>query len=80
MRLGQRAITRAMVIDSIDSYEIIESRTEAPRLPSYLVRAESGVDIIHILFAADTTNRNVRIVTAYRPDPDDWREDFRTRR
>jgi hypothetical protein len=33
-----------------------------------------------VLFAADVDGDNVRVVTAYRPDLNDWFEDLKTRR
>jgi len=34
----------------------------------------------HKLFATDVDRENVRIVTAYRPTPDEWDNDGKTRR
>ena len=59
---------------------IVESYPEDKYLPSYLVRAESGGDIFHVLFAVDVDGDNIRIVTAYRPNPDDWESDLRSRK
>lgn len=33
-----------------------------------------------VLFATDVERDNVRIVTAYRPNPEEWEPDLRTRR
>jgi hypothetical protein len=34
-----------------------------------------------VLFAIDAEGDNVRVITAYRPDPDEWEPpDFRSRR
>jgi hypothetical protein len=49
-------------------------------LPSYLVRAAAGSGTCHVLFAADVDGDNVRVVTTYRPNLDDWEEDLKTRR
>jgi hypothetical protein len=46
-------------------------------LPSYLVIA---ADSFHILFAVDVAEDNLRVVTAYRPDPGEWEKDLKTRR
>jgi hypothetical protein len=32
------------------------------------------------LFAVDVEGNNVRVVTAYRPDPGEWGPDLKTRR
>ncbi len=80
MRLKGRFISRQAIIESYLDYEIIEQYPEDKYLPSYLLRSEYRKDIFHILYAADVEGDNVRIVTAYRPDPEEWDEGFRNRR
>jgi len=48
--------------------------------PSYLVLATHHEEGFHILSATNVEGINVRIVTAYRPSPDEWESDGRTRR
>ena len=71
---------REFILDAVDSYEIVESYPGDKYLPSYLVLARRPGDAIHVLFAADLEGNNVRVVTAYRPSPDEWDDDLRTRR
>ena len=80
MRLKGRSISRQMVLESLASYEIIEPYPHDKYLPSYLVRAQHEDQILHILFAVDLKETNVRVVTAYRPDPFEWNQNFRIRR
>lgn len=80
MRLKGRSISRHTILNAVNSYEIIESYPEDKYLPSYLIHASYENQILHTLFATDTENQNVRIVTAYFPDPDEWEADFKTRR
>ncbi len=80
MRLGERAITRAMVLQATESYEIIESYPESRVLPSYLLLGRAGSEPLHVVVAVDEEGNTVRIVTAYRPDPDQWEPDLKTRR
>ena len=80
MRLRNRFIPRSAILDSVESYELIESYPDDKYLPSYLVLAEHEGTTFHIRFAADVPDGNVRIVTAYRPNPEEWTEDFRKRR
>jgi hypothetical protein len=77
MRLERRHITRDDILAAVDSYTIIESYPEDKYLPSYLVLATAN---FHVLFAVDVAEDNVRVVTAYRPDPDQWELDLRKRR
>lgn len=80
MRLRTRSIPRAWVLDSVNTYEVIESYPNDKYLPSYLVRAQAEGVVFHVLFATDVDAENVRIVTAYKPDPAEWVEDKRRRR
>lgn len=70
-------MTRDEILSAADTYEIVESYPEDKYLPSYLVLAESR---FHVQFATDVEGDNVRIVTAYRPDPGEWESDLKTRR
>jgi len=79
MRLKERMINRDMVLQSIDFYEIIESYPDDRYLPSYLVYTRISSTVLHILFAVDTKNDNVRVITAYFPDPDQWDEIMKRR-
>jgi hypothetical protein len=56
---------------------MVESYPEDKYLPSYLVLAGSR---FHILFATDVEGDNVRVVTIYVPDSDEWNSDLKTRR
>ena len=80
MRLKGRFIMRQAILLSHERYEIIEENPKDKYLPSYLVYSEYGGDIFHILFAVDLEGENVRVVTAYRPDPEEWEEGFKVRR
>ncbi len=80
MRLRGRFIERTSILDAVDAFEIVESYPDDKYLPSYLVHGLSGGTVFHVLFAVDVADDSVRIVTAYRPDPRDWKEDLKTRR
>jgi hypothetical protein len=80
MRLRGRFISRRAIVDSLSEYEIIEEYPEDKYLPSYLLRSEHQGDVFHILCAADVKGGNVRIVTAYRPDPERWDATLRKRK
>ncbi len=80
MRLAGRHISREDVFGAADTYELIESYPDDKDLPSYLVLATAAQDAFHVLFAVDVEGDNVRVVTVYRPSPNDWESDLRTRR
>jgi hypothetical protein len=80
MRLHGRHLTRQDILAAVSTYEIIEAYPEDKYLPSYLVLAENYGVGFHVLFATDIENDNIRVVTAYRPDLEEWEPDLRTRR
>jgi hypothetical protein len=80
MRLPGRFISRQAILDAVDTYEIIESYPEDKYLPSYLVYATGEHEVFHVLFAVDVPAEQVRVITAYRPDPEAWESDQKTRR
>ncbi len=80
MRMKDRSISREIILASESAYEIIESYPDDKYLPSYLVFARSQGSVFHVLFAVDVTDDNVRVVTAYAPDPGQWSSDLKTRR
>jgi len=80
MRLKGRFISREAILDSLDTYEIIESYPRDKYMPSYLVYAVPHDEVIHIQIAADAKDDTVRIVTAYKPTLDKWEEGFKIRR
>ena len=80
LRLKGRFVSREDILNAVDSYELVEAYPGDKYLPSYLVLARRPGDPIHVLFAADVEGDNVRVVTAYRPSPDEWADDLKTRR
>ena len=80
LRLRGRFVPRQTILDAVDSYQIVESYPDDKYLPSYLVLGRSAGDAIHVLFATDIRADNVRVVTAYRPTPNEWEDDLTTRR
>lgn len=80
MRLLERSIPRSWILSSVDHYELIESYPEDKYMPSNLVWSKIDDVIFHILFGVDKEAHNVRIVTAYTPDPKEWVSDMKKRR
>jgi hypothetical protein len=80
MRLKGRFISRDYILQSIDTYKVIEEYPEDKYLPSYLIYAKYKGTIMHIHIATDFKNNNVRIITIYRPTLDKWENDYKTRR
>ena len=77
MRLAGRYITRDDILSTVNSYDMFESYPEDKYLPSYLILAGSR---FHVLFATGVEGDNIRVITTYVPDPDEWNADLKTRR
>jgi len=80
MRLMKRSISRTLILDSVDNFVLIESYPEDKYLPSYLIWSTIQDIVFHIVFAVDVNEGNVRVVTAYKPDPDRWMDNMKRRR
>ncbi len=80
MRLAGRFIPREAILAAVDTYELVEAYPDDKYLPSYLLLARHEEEAFHVLFAVDVEGDNVRVVTSYRPDPDEWQPDLKTRR
>ncbi len=80
MRVRDRSVTRLFLVQFAPTYEIVASNPDGTRLPSYLVLARQGASAFHILFATDVAGGNVRVVTAYAPDPREWDAALKQRR
>ena len=80
MRLQQRGLTAGMLRSAMATLEIIEAYPQDKYLPSYLLRGESDRCVFHAHMAADVEGGNIRVVTLYTPDPDEWDEGLRFRR
>jgi hypothetical protein len=80
VRLKGRFIPRKAIVESYEHYEIIEKYPEDKYLPSYLVYSEFAGNVFHILFAVDVPGDNVRVITVYRPNYNEWEKDLKSRR
>ena len=80
MRLQQRGLTAGMIRNAMATLEILEAYPQDKYLPSFLVRGEFEARVFHAQIATDSDGDNIRIVTMYAPDPDEWDEELRHRR
>ncbi len=80
IRLESRFIPRESVLGAVETLELVEAYPDDKYLPSYLVLGRVGAAALHVLVAVDVRGDNIRIVTAYRPDPGDWHDDLKSRR
>jgi hypothetical protein len=79
MRMKSRSIPRDIVKFSVNNFEIIESYPEDKYFPGYLVYSRYNEQIFHIVIAVDFKSENIRIITAYYPDPSKWDSEMKRR-
>ena len=81
MRLRQRSIPRSWILDTVENYILIESYPEDKYLPVTLLGRDMAMKYF-IFFSAWIQKRrmlNVRIITAYLPDPCEWTDNLQER-
>jgi hypothetical protein len=80
IRMTGRSISLEKIMEAASTYEIIECYPEDKYFPSYLVYACCGQRVLHVLFGADVPNRNVRLITVYDPEENEWDGDLKRRK
>jgi hypothetical protein len=75
-----RSISEADVEIAIDRGTTIESYPDDTPFPSYLVLEFINGDPIHVVYATDESTNIFYVITAYRPDPAIWLNNFSTRK
>jgi Domain of unknown function (DUF4258) len=75
-----RSISEADVEIVIDSGTTIESYPDDTPFASYLVLEFINGDPIHVVYAIDESTNIFYVITAYRPDPAIWLNNFSTRK
>lgn len=75
-----RAISPDVVERVVAAGEIVASYPDDTPYPSMLVLGFDEGRPVHVVVARDGGTALCHIVTVYRPDPDVWGDDFKTRR
>lgn len=78
-KLRFRRIKAADVEEAVKSGNIIEDYPNDPRGASCLILGQVGARPLHILFAR-LEAEEILVVTAYEPNPEEWAEDWQTRK
>ncbi len=78
-RLVERGISIADIMTGIETGEIIKQYEDDRPLPSCLILGHlMNNRCIHIVASND--EEYIYLITAYYPDPEQWEDDFRTRK
>ena len=80
MHLQQRSLNSELLLQGMDSMEIIEAYPDDKYLPSFLLRWEYEGRVLHAQVATDIEGNNIRVVTIYAPAVGEWISEFRVRR
>ena len=78
--MKQRSVGSDAITEGMDSLEIIESYPDDKYLPSFLLRFEFAGRVFHTQIATDVANVNIRVVTVYIPNIQEWDYGLRIRR
>ena len=68
------------VLEVLRNGEMIAEYPEDKPFPSCLLLGISAARALHVVAALDRRTDTCYVITAYAPDPNRWREDFKTRR
>jgi len=69
-RLAERDIPRAAVLHVIEKGRVVEEYPDAAPFPSWLLSAQWHGSELHVVAALDAEQKEVHVITAYRPDAD----------
>jgi hypothetical protein len=79
-RMFQRVIPPEEVTAVLRSGDAIASYPEDTPYPSVLLLGRAQNQPVHVLVARDPATGTCYVVTVYRPDPELWGPDYKTRR
>jgi len=79
-RMFERGIGVDDVLAVVTSGETIADYPEDSPFPSYLILGFVRSSPIHVVVAMDGLKKTCHIITAYPPDPAQWKADFKSRR
>ena len=79
-RMFERGLHRRNVTDVLSGREVIAAYPDDRPFPSYLLLGFPEGRPIHLVAARDPASGRCIVVTVYRPDPQKWADEFRTRR
>lgn len=79
-QMFQRRISKVQVRHVIEKGETIKEYPDDKPYPSKLLLGFSDRQPIHVVLAYDDENETCFVVTAYKPDPVLWDEDFRKKK
>lgn len=78
-RFLERGISRVEAVSAVINGEIVEAYPADRPYPSCLILGVEA-EPVHVVVSVDPVARICHVITAYRPDLEDFESDFKTRR
>ena len=79
-RMFERRISSENVKRILKAGETIEDFPEDQPYPSRLMFGRVGKRPFHVVAATNSGDNEAIVITVYKPDPNQWRADFRSRK
>ncbi|MGC8551058.1 MAG: DUF4258 domain-containing protein [Acidobacteriaceae bacterium] len=79
-RMFQRSLSPAAIAAVLQASEVIAGYPEDIPYPSQLLLGFVSEQPVHVVLARDPETGACFVVTVYRPDPQHWEQDYKTRR
>ncbi|WP_290649739.1 DUF4258 domain-containing protein [Aquisalimonas sp.] len=79
-RMFERGLNQQPILDTIAGGEVIAEYPDDQPYPSCVMRGFVEGQPVHVVVAREPERHACFVVTAYRPDPGIWSDDFKTRR
>ncbi len=77
-RMFERDISAEDIEEAVKHGEIIETYLEDKPYPSFLTLHKT-IETLHVVYAKNDEDDQIIIITAYYPDKEKWKDDYRKR-
>jgi hypothetical protein len=79
-RMFERRVSAQNVQKTLHSGRMVEDYSDDMPFPSGLILSKRGARPLHVVVAENTQDNELVVITAYEPDPSQWRADFESRK
>ncbi len=79
-RMLERNITMEEIETVVESGEVIEDYPDDKPFPSRLIFGTPQNRTLHVVAADETDSDITHVITAYQPDPNQWKNGFKRRK
>ena len=79
-KMIERGVSRAEVLEALETGEVIQCYQDDRPFPSVLILAFSSERPLHVVVAFDDLNAVAFVITTYEPDLGIFEDDFRTKK